>query len=413
MRSTNNPLANDFSTAAAAAVQAEMLPLRSMFMKTFRKIICWMHLTAGLSAGIVIFIMCVTGALLAFEKNIIEWAERDARYVSVKSESEPLGPQEILAAVSKTKPSSKPSSMAKTNDPAATFTVSLGREGQVFVDPYSGTITGESSVGVRSFFRTVTDLHRFIAMSGDARPVGKTITGASNLIFLFIAISGIYIWMPRKFTWGRIKPVVWFRGGLKGKARNFNWHNTIGFWTSLFLIVLTLTATVISYQWASNLIFTLTGNQAPQQQGGPPNTQPSEADQLFVLPENLNAVWQTAETKAPGWKSISLRLPIEKDSAVFTIDEGIYWNIFDAHGRCSNRRDRKMGAVRRAKFGAAASHLVSFHAHGRKRRHHRPVYRIRCLRRWSISCLDRVLSRLSALWKMDEKSLERRRRSEP
>ena len=47
-----------------------------------------------------------------------------------------------------------------------------------------------------------------------------------------------------------------------------------------------------------------------------------------MVPENLNAIWQTAEDKAPGWKSISLRLPIEKDAAVFTVDEGIYWNIF-------------------------------------------------------------------------------------
>ena len=227
-------------------------------MKTFRKIIFWMHLTAGLSAGIVIFIMCVTGALLAFEKNIVELAERDVRNVAINPLAEDSDVREILDAVLDAKPGSRPSSIARTNEPGTAFAVSLGREGQVFVDPRSGKVVGESYGGIGSFFRTVTDLHRFIAMSGDTRPIGKGITGASNLIFLFIAISGIYIWMPRKLNWGLIKPVVWFRRGMKGKARNFNWHNTIGFWTSLFLVVFTLTATVISYQWASNLIFTLT-----------------------------------------------------------------------------------------------------------------------------------------------------------
>ena len=206
-------------------------------MKTFRKIIFWMHLAAGLSAGIVIFIMCVTGALLAFEKNVIEWVESGSRNEVVDTRRGDLKAREALVAVLEAKPGSRPSSLAMTNDPSSALAVSLGREGQVFVDPHTAAIVGESSAGVRSFFRTVTDLHRFIAMSGDTRPIGKGITGASNLIFLFIAVSGIYIWMPRNLNWSLIKPVVWFRGGLRGKARNFNWHNTIGFWTSLFLIV--------------------------------------------------------------------------------------------------------------------------------------------------------------------------------
>ncbi len=46
-------------------------------MKTFRKLLFWLHLISGLAAGIVIFIMCVTGALLSFEKNITEFAERE------------------------------------------------------------------------------------------------------------------------------------------------------------------------------------------------------------------------------------------------------------------------------------------------------------------------------------------------
>ncbi|NJM54172.1 MAG: PepSY domain-containing protein [Blastocatellia bacterium] len=68
-----------------------------------------------------------------------------------------------------------------------------------------------------------------------------------------------------------------------GKARDFNWHNVIGFWSSLILIILTLTAAVISYQWAGNLLYILTGNEIPQQQ----QQQNPPAEQTFILPENL------------------------------------------------------------------------------------------------------------------------------
>ena len=50
-------------------------------MKNFRRVIFWMHLVAGLTAGIVIGIICLTGTALAFENEIVAWAERDARRV--------------------------------------------------------------------------------------------------------------------------------------------------------------------------------------------------------------------------------------------------------------------------------------------------------------------------------------------
>jgi uncharacterized iron-regulated membrane protein len=297
-------------------------------MKRFRDVIFWLHLTAGLLAGVVIFIMCVTGALLAFERQTIEYFESDARWVQVQPEAERLGPAEVLAKVIEARPQAKPSSIAIKSEPGAAWEISLGREGAIFADPYTGEITGESHKGVRGAMSTLREWHRWIALSGDQRPIGKAITGASNLLFLFLAISGIYIWFPRNLVWKAIKPVIWFRTGQRGKARNFNWHNTIGFWTSLFLIIFTLTATVISYQWASNLLYTVTGNEVPKQQssgGGPQQGQGQDA--AFTIPENLNGAWVRAEQHGPEWRSVSLRLPVT-DSAVFTIDEGIYWNIF-------------------------------------------------------------------------------------
>ena len=290
-------------------------------MTALRKILFWLHLIAGVLGGIVIFIMCVTGAALSFEKNIIEYSERDQRIVAVGEKR--LSAQEMLERVIVHKPDAKPSSFLVSSDPASAVTVALGREGQVFVDPFTGAVTGSGNSAVRSFFRFNTDLHRWIAMSGDGRPIGKAITGATNLMFLFLAISGIYIWFPRNLTWAAMKPNMWFRKTSTGRARDFNWHNTIGWWTSLVLIVLTLTAAVISYQWAGNLVYTLTGNEVPKQQSQGQQAQPTD----FVIPANINAIWQLAESQSPGWKSISLRLSLTKD-ATFTIDEGKSWNIF-------------------------------------------------------------------------------------
>jgi len=43
----------------------------------FRHVIFWFHLLCGLVAGIVVFIMSITGAVLTYEKQIAVWADRN------------------------------------------------------------------------------------------------------------------------------------------------------------------------------------------------------------------------------------------------------------------------------------------------------------------------------------------------
>ncbi len=297
-------------------------------MQSFRKILFWLHLISGVLAGIFIFIMCVSGALLSFESNILAFAESEMRNVQPLSENaQRLSIKEIIAKVQATKPKAKPSGITFQSDKNAAATIALGRDGQLYVNPYNGEITGEGAVVWRGFFRVVEDAHRWLALSGTGRNVGKSLNDAANLLFLFLAISGYYIWFPRQWTRKHFAPILWFRGTNSGKARDFNWHNVIGFWTSSILIVLTLTGAIISYQWAGNLLYTLTGNEVPAQPQQTPNAPNQQSEQTLVLPDNLSKILSKAENQT-AWKTISLRLPITKDSAVLTIDEGIYWNKF-------------------------------------------------------------------------------------
>jgi uncharacterized iron-regulated membrane protein len=307
-------------------------------MKSFRKIIFWIHLTCGVAAGIFIFLMCVTGALLSFQSNILQFVESDMRVVKAPENAPHFSVKEIIAKVAEAKPNAKPSAITVQADQNAAAVVALGRDGQVFVNQYTGEITGEDAKNWRSFFRFVEDLHRWLAFSGDARTIGKSLNDAANLMFLFLAISGVYIWFPRRLSWRHFKAAMTLRRKVKGKARDFNWHTVIGFWSSLVLIILTITAVVMSYQWANNLLYTLTGNEPPQQQQQAPNPQ---GEQAFVLPENIDTIWTKAESHT-GWKTLGLRLPITKDSAVFTLDEGVYWNKF---GRSTLTIDAKTAEV--------------------------------------------------------------------
>ena len=297
-------------------------------MKQFRKIIFWLHLISGVLAGIFIFIMCVTGAILSFESNILEFAESDMRFVAVPSEnSQKLSANEIITKIQAAKPNVKPTSISIANEENAAINVSFGREGQAYVNPFTGEITGEGAKNWRGFFRVVEDLHRWLAIPGDGRQVGKALNDAANFLFLFLAISGVYIWFPRRLSWRHFKAALTFRRKVKGKARDFNWHTVIGFWSSLVLIILTATAVVMSYTWANNLVYTLTGNEPPQQQQRPQNNQKKE-ETAIILPEKTDALFQKAKNFVPRVQSVSLSLPIKETEANFNISEGRYWNSF-------------------------------------------------------------------------------------
>ncbi|MCS7024181.1 MAG: PepSY domain-containing protein [Bryobacteraceae bacterium] len=223
-----------------------------------RKILFWTHLTIGLTAAVVILILCVTGVLLMYERQMLAWADRGIRSTPL---GERMAPEALLRAFQEQ--TGRPaSSLTLRSDPTAPAEVAAGAD-VFYLDVYSGKLLGVPSPQLRKFFRTVVEWHRWLALEGPRRPVGKAITGAANFIFLFIVLTGMYLWLPRRWSWQHVRAVLFFRRGLSGRARDFNWHNVIGIWSALPLIAIILGALVISYPWATDLVYRLAGDNPP------------------------------------------------------------------------------------------------------------------------------------------------------
>jgi uncharacterized iron-regulated membrane protein len=312
-------------------------------MKRIRKIIFWCHLPIGLLGGLIILVMCVTGVLLAYEKQITAWADtRNFATPNVAAGTPRLSLEE-LATKARAARNTDPSAVTIRSNPTAPAEVSFGREGTLFLNPYSGEVLGEGSRGVRSFFRVVTDWHRWLGAQGDNRAVARAITGACNLGFLVLVMSGFYLWWPQRFSLKYVRNIIWFKRGLPGKARDFNWHNVIGFWSAIPLFIVVLSGVVISYGWASNLVYRVAGEKPPAARGNqpPPNAGPAKGVSLT----NLNQYWTSAEQQVAGWQSITLQLPASAEAPLtFSIDNG---NGGQPQKRAQLTIDRKTGNVDR------------------------------------------------------------------
>ncbi|HXV83281.1 MAG TPA: PepSY-associated TM helix domain-containing protein [Candidatus Binatia bacterium] len=111
-----------------------------------------------------------------------------------------------------------------SSDPAASVSVNLGRENTVFVNPYTGDLLGGLSA-IHHFMHEIVHWHRWLGMEGEGRAIGKAITGACNLAFFWLAVTGVYLWWPQSWRWRGLKTSLLFNHRLSGKARDWNWHN--------------------------------------------------------------------------------------------------------------------------------------------------------------------------------------------
>jgi uncharacterized iron-regulated membrane protein len=323
----------------------------------FRKLLFWVHLAAGVTAGIVILVMSATGVLLTYERQLIEWSDSHYRSVAPQAGAPRLSVESLLAKAGEQRPGQTPTGITLRAEDDAPAAVTLGNA-TVYQDVYTGQLLGEQTQRVRRAMSELRSWHRYMALDGENRAFGKAVSGWSNLLFLFIVLSGMYLWIPRVVTWSSVRAVALFRGGLPGKARDFNWHNVIGIWSAVPLAIVVATAAPISFPWANALVYRIVGEEPPAPagggagRGGPqaggrggenagrggPNASGgsgqnggeragnggarAERQQQPLRTEGIDALWARAEQQVPGWWSINLRLPAPSAPAVFAIDSG-------------------------------------------------------------------------------------------
>jgi uncharacterized iron-regulated membrane protein len=284
--------------------------------------------------GLVVLMMSVTGVILTYERQMLAWADR-ATAPAPAPNAQRLTLEELVEAAKLRRPEFTPSTIVVRNEPDAAVVLGAGRSGSLVVDPYSGEVRDPGAQGLRTFFSAVTGWHRWFNATGESRATAKAITGASNLAFLFLVLSGIYLWLPRLWKWAAFKARLFFNPyATTAKARDFNWHHVFGIWSAIPLAIVVATATVFSYPWANDLVYRAVGEQPPRQGGGGgPGGPPRGAGQgeAAVVAPNGTAIDRlgydalVARAAAHGeWQTLTLNIPADAEAPTVRIgiDQG-------------------------------------------------------------------------------------------
>ena len=308
-----------------------------------RTVLFWLHLTAGVVAGAIILLLSVTGVLLTYEKQIEHWADlRHLSPISVPASSR-LTADSLVSLARAAHGGKAPSAITLRSDPREPAVVTFGRDGNLFLNPGTGAVLGEGSAATHAFFGNVQDWHRWMAGKGENRARLKSVTGAANLMFLLLVLTGMVLWLPRTWSWIKVRAALWFRGGLSGKARDFNWHNVLGIWSALPLIAIVASGSVIGYPWASDLVYKIVGEAPPPRTppsggaaasgtsaaggsvrgAGRPDAAGDSSVESVIVQRTYAAMVATAADLMPEWRAITLQIPKpDAKTTSVTLDRG-------------------------------------------------------------------------------------------
>ncbi|KNH26613.1 flavodoxin [Pseudomonas syringae] len=267
-----------------------------------KKSLFQLHWFFGISAGLVLALMGITGAAVSFQDEILRALNPSVLHVE-KQIAGVLPPAELVEKIEGA--SGKTVSMLwvetdSGNAARVIFTAPPGeRRGPMrYFDPYTGEFMGD--VTGQDFFGLMLQLHRILAM-GD---IGRQITGACTLILVFFCLSGLYLRWPRQWKNWR----AWLTLDWNKKGRSFNWdlHSVAGTWCLMFYLLAALTGLTWSYEWynkgLTRLLSDSPQNERVRSRGPAPSGPAPTADYA--------AIWSSIYSAAgPGLSSYNVRMP--------------------------------------------------------------------------------------------------------
>ncbi|MBB6235467.1 putative iron-regulated membrane protein [Pedobacter sp. AK013] len=216
------------------------------------------HLYLGIIAGAIVAFVGVTGSILVFQDEIDRALNPNLFEVIAHKQKMPV--EEIVPLVKKNYPKLKIDYLMLNNfkNPNEAYSVMNLKTGEeTFINPYTGKIGGKR-IHTSSFIHIVTELHRTLLI-----PVaGRYICGLASLCLLILTISGLRLWLPKK--WKQLKSVLTVRFSGSFKRQNYDWHNSLGFYSSPIVAILSLTGFSITFSTlVIPLLFVLSG-KSPQ-----------------------------------------------------------------------------------------------------------------------------------------------------
>lgn len=293
------------------------------FKKTIRNI----HLWLGLTSGIVVFIIAITGCFYAFQEEIQNITEE---YRFVKKQDTPfLLPSKLETIARKELPNKVLHAIQYKGKEKSVEAIFFHYDEKieennyykiVHINPYSGEVLEVNDL-YSGFFRWILDGHFYLWLPHE---IGQIVIASATLIFVIIIISGLILWFPKNKK--AAKQRFWFRWkeGIKWKRKNYDLHNITGFYVMSIALIFAITGLVWGFPWFAYGYYTLIGGKKSLIYEDPI----SKPIANIKVENPLDKTYLLMVNEYPNAVSIEVHPPETKTSPIAAnanLDEGTYW----------------------------------------------------------------------------------------
>lgn len=292
----------------------------------FKKVIRKIHLWFGLSSGIIVFIVAVTGCLYAFQEEIQNYTEV---YRFVEKQNTPfLLPSKLEVIAQKQLPDKSLHSIKYNSNNKSVEAIFYHYEPTyyytVFLNPYTGEVLKTVNME-EGFFRWVLDGHFYLWLPHE---IGQTVIASATLVFVLMLISGFILWYPKNKKAAQQR--FWFKWkkGMKWKRKNYDLHNIIGFYTLSIALVFAITGLVWGFPWFAYLYHKALGGETSLIYDEPKSKIINTNTTLSI--NSLDKTYLFMIKEYPTASSIEVHPPENKVSPIAAnanTEEGTFWKM--------------------------------------------------------------------------------------
>lgn len=260
--------------------------------KGFKKTIRQIHLWLGLASGLIVFIVSITGFLYVFEEEIRDFTNKE--YLHVPAQNKPfIGLKTIIENYEHLEPKQKITAL-KINkaEPNAAVQISTKKKKTYYFNPYNGTLINQQGA---DWLNTVLEIHRTLLLG----EVGEFIQGWSVVIFIIMLITGLILWFPKKRR--QLKQSLKIKWSGSFQRINFDLHQVLGFYASIFLLLIAFSGTYFKYDAVKKGVSLVTGSKLRK---GDEVVSNAKIDST-TIPVRYSNIYENANAKYPGATSVS------------------------------------------------------------------------------------------------------------
>lgn len=292
---------------------------------TFKKAIGKIHFWLGLSSGLVVFILAITGCIYAFQVEISDLTQ-PYRFVE-EQKAEFLPPTQLQKIAENALPEKLVHAVLYAGHSNAAEVIFFNPEPEyyyytVYVNPYDGKVLKVKNMKA-DFFRFILDGHFYLWLPPE---IGQPVVASFTLVFLVMMISGIILWWPKNK--GAKKQRFTIKWSARWRRKNYDLHNVMGFYAMWIIIILAITGLVWGFQWFSEGLYWATGGEKSLEYVEP-TSDSINSNKLAGMPA-LDQAWERMKVLYPHADVIEVHPPVTPESPIAANanpDASTYWQI--------------------------------------------------------------------------------------